>query len=229
MWASARRRAVLIGWVVALVGVFAVSGALGTNYANDFSLKGTESQKARDLLKRDFPAQAGDVDQIVLHTRGGKITDPAVRARVAPMLAKVERLPHVTGVVSPYAGGGGGKAISKDGTIAFATVTFDEHASGIPVPAIKKVMSVARSAGSDQLQVELGGQAIEQANQTPLGFSTAVGLIAAMIVLLLTFGSALAMGLRSSPPCWASAPPWASPASAPRSSPCPTSPRSWPR
>ena len=192
-WASERRRAVLIGWVVALVGVFAVSGALGTNYANDFSLKGTESQKARDLLKRDFPAQAGDVDQIVLHTRSGKITDPAVKARVAPMLAKVERLPHVTGVVSPYASGG--KQISKDGTIAFATVTFDEHASAIPVPAIKRVMTAARSAGSEQVQVELGGQAIEQANQTPLGFSTAVGLIAAMIVLLLTFGSALAMGL----------------------------------
>ena len=56
-------------------------------------------------------------------------------------------------------------------------------------------MSVAQDAGSEQLQVELGGQAIEQANQTPLGFSTGVGLIAAMIVLLLTFGSALAMGL----------------------------------
>ena len=130
---ASRRRAVLIGWVVALVGVFAVSGAVGTNYANDFSLKGTESQKARDLLKRDFPAQAGDVDQIVLHTRTGKITDPAVKARVAPMLASVERLPHVTGVVSPYASGGG-KAISKDGTIAFATVTFDEHASALPSP-----------------------------------------------------------------------------------------------
>jgi putative drug exporter of the RND superfamily len=192
-WAADRRRAVIIGWVVALIGVFAVSGALGTDYANDFSLKGTESQRARDLLKRDFPAQAGDVDQIVVHTRGGKVTDPAVKQKVAPMLAKVERLPHVTGVVGPY--DSGGQQISKDGTIAFATVTFDEHASALPVPAVKKVMSVAQSAGSEQVQVELGGQAIEQANQTPLGFSTAVGLIAAMIVLLLTFGSLVAMGL----------------------------------
>ncbi|MDX6664492.1 MAG: putative drug exporter of the superfamily [Solirubrobacteraceae bacterium] len=193
-WASRRRRVVLVGWVVALVGAIAGSGAVGTNYANDFSLKGTESQRAVDLLKRDFPAQAGDIDQIVLHARAGKITDAAARARVAPMLASVARLPHVTGVASPYSTGSS-RAVSPDGTIAFATVTFDQRANTLPKPAIKKVMSVARAAGSSRLQVELGGQAIEQANQTPLGFSTAVGLIAAMVVLLLTFGSALAMGL----------------------------------
>ena len=96
------RRLVLIGWVVVVIGALAISSAVGTRYATNFSLPGTESQRTTDLLKRDFPAQAGDTDQIVLAAKQGKVTDPAVRARIAPMLAQVERLPHVTGVVSPY-------------------------------------------------------------------------------------------------------------------------------
>src|SRR4051794_23396595 len=97
----AHRRAVLLGWVVVVVGVLFVSSTVGTRYASNFSLPGTDSQRAVDLLKRDFPAQAGDSDQIVLHARTGQVTDPAVRARVRPMLARVSHMPHVTGVVSP--------------------------------------------------------------------------------------------------------------------------------
>ena len=52
------------------------SSAIGTNYGNSFSLNGTDSQRAVDLLKRDFPAQSGDSDQIVLHARSGSVTAP---------------------------------------------------------------------------------------------------------------------------------------------------------
>ena len=80
------RRRALVAWVALLVVVLGVSGAVGTRQANQFSLKGTESQRAQDLLKAEFPAQSGDVDQIVFHARHGRITDPAVRARIAPAL-----------------------------------------------------------------------------------------------------------------------------------------------
>jgi putative drug exporter of the RND superfamily len=193
-WVVTHRRTVVIGWLLLLIGALGVSGAVGTRYANNFSLPGTESQRAADLLARDFPAQAGDSDQIVLAARQGTVTDAAVRSRVEPVLAAVARLPHVTGVVSPYTPKGA-QAVSPGGKVAFATVTFDEKANVLPASATERVIRVAKSAGSSQLQVALGGQAIEQVQKPSLGAATLVGLLAAMIVLFVTFGSLIGMGL----------------------------------
>src|SRR5438046_2582541 len=100
-WTTLHRRTTVVAWIVVLVAALGLSAAVGSHYSNENSLKGTQSQRATDRLKRDFPAQAGDSDQIVLHVRDGRVTDSAVQARVKPVLAKVARLPHVTGVVSP--------------------------------------------------------------------------------------------------------------------------------
>jgi RND superfamily putative drug exporter len=177
-----------------LVLALGISSAVGSAYSNNESLKGTESQRAADLLARDFRTQAGDVDEIVLHVRGGSVTAPSVRARVAPMLAAVAHLPHVTGVISPYTASGAGE-VSRDGRTAFATVSFDERANALPKNAIQRVITTAEAAHSPGLEVALGGQAIEQAQGVSLGFATGVGLIAALVVLLITFGSLLAAGL----------------------------------
>jgi len=193
-WATQHKRTVVLGWVAVLVVSTGISSAVGTSYTTNFSLGGTESQRATDLLKRDFPAQAGDEDAIVLHARQGKVTDAAIRDRVEPVLAKVAKLPHVTGVRSPYERSGAA-AVSRDKTIAFATVTFDQRANALEKADIKRVISTAETARSDRLQVELGGQAIQQAQEVSLGFATVIGLIAAIIVLVLTFGSFIAMGL----------------------------------
>ncbi len=175
------------------VGVLAASQAVGKRNANNFSLPNTDSQRAIDLLQSRFPAQAGDADQIVFRTRQGKLNDASARAVIAPLLGRIARLPHVAGVVSPY--DAGAKAISKAGTIGFATVEFDQRANELPKAAIDRVINAAEGVRSPALQVELGGQAIKQAQQTSLGFATGVGLAAAVVVLLLSFGSLLAMGL----------------------------------
>jgi putative drug exporter of the RND superfamily len=74
-------------------------------------------------------------------------------------------------------------------------VTFDERANALPKAAVDRVIATARSASSARLQVELGGQAIEQAQQASLGFATVVGIAAAIVILLISFGSFAAMGL----------------------------------
>jgi RND superfamily putative drug exporter len=192
-WTIAHRRIVVVGWIVLAVGVLGVSQAVGKRNANNFSLPNTDSQRAVDLMQSKFPAQAGDSDQIVFRTRTGKLTDASARAAIKPMLVRVARLPHVAGVVSPY--DPGADAISKAGTIGFATVEFDQKANLLPKAAIDRVINTAEAVRSPALQVELGGQAIKQAQQTSLGFATGVGLVAAVVVLLLSFGSLLAMGL----------------------------------
>jgi putative drug exporter of the RND superfamily len=193
-WCVEHWRRTLVAWIVGLVAVGALSSAVGTRVATDFSLGGTESQRAQDVLDRDFPSQAGDVDQIVFHTRRGVMTDPGVRSRVAPVLARIARLPHVASVTSPY-GRGGAEAISRDGRTAFATVRFDEQAADLTMAAVDRVISTADAARSPGLQVELGGAAIEQSRTTSLGAATAIGLAAAIVVLLLAFGSVIAAGL----------------------------------
>src|SRR5215207_4717322 len=193
-WCATHRRRTVVAGIAVLVVVGAVSSAVGARTSTDFALPGTESQRAQDLLQRNFPARAGDVDQIVIHARQGAVSDPGVRARVAPVLARIARLPHVAAVASPYRPGGG-QAISRDGRIAFATVTFDEQAQNLPKAAIQRVMSTAREAAAPGVQVELGGPAIEEAATTSLGAATAIGLAASIVVLLLAFGSVVAAGL----------------------------------
>ena len=192
-WTIAHRRFVVTAWVVLAVGVLAVSQTIGKRNANNFSLPNTGSQHAIDLLQSHFPAKAGDVDQIVFRDRTGKLGDHSVRAVIVPLLERIARLPHVTGVASPYAEGA--DAISRDGRIGFASVEFDQRANELPKSAIKRVIASAEAARSPALQVELGGEAIKQVQQPSLGFATGVGLIAAVVVLLLSFGSLLAMGL----------------------------------
>jgi RND superfamily putative drug exporter len=194
-WTIAHRRFVVLAWIATLVGAIAVSSWAGTQYTTNFSLPNSDSQRAVDLLEERFPAQAGDSDQIVFRSRTGRVTDASVRKAVEPMLARVAELPHVTDVVSPYEASGAGRAISQDATIAFATVTFDQRANELPVTAIERVVDTAQDVRSADLQVELGGPATQQTQEPSVGSATVIGLAAAVIVLLLSFGSVIAMGL----------------------------------
>jgi putative drug exporter of the RND superfamily len=192
-WTIAHRRIVVVAWVILAFGLLAFSQAVGKRNANNFSLPNTDSQRAVDLLQSRFPTQAGDADQIVFRTRTGKLDDASARAVIVPLLGRISRLPHIAGVVSPYEAGA--SAVSSAGTIGFATVEFDQRANELPKAAIDRVINAAEAVRSPTLQVELGGQAIKQAQQSSLGFATGVGLLAAVVVLLLSFGSLLAMGL----------------------------------
>ncbi len=194
-WSTTHRKYVLLGWIVLLVGVNAFAQSAGTEYSNNFTLPNSDAQRAADLLQRSFPAQAGDRDTIVYRVASGSVLDPAIRERMSATFAEVAKLPHVTAVISPYAGAASGRSISADGKIAFATVVFDEKANLLPVGAVERVVNVARAAAQPGLQVEMGGQAIEATEKTGFGLSTAVGLLAAIVVLLLTFGSLTAMGM----------------------------------
>jgi putative drug exporter of the RND superfamily len=197
-WSTTHRKYVALGWIVLLVAVNAFAQSAGTEYSNNFTLPNSDAQRAADLLQRSFPSQAGDRDTIVYKVSSGTVSDPAVRARMEAMFAQVKRLPHVTEVISPYAGRTAGKSISANRRIAFATVVFNEKANLLPKSAPERVVKVAQAAargGRDPIQVALGGQAIEATEQAGFGLSAVIGLVAAVVVLLMTFGSLIAMGL----------------------------------
>jgi RND superfamily putative drug exporter len=194
-WSTTHRLYIAIGWVLLLIVVNTLAQSAGTTYSNNFTLPNSDAQRASDLLAHSFPAQAGDRDTIVFKVQHGTVREPAVRNRMSALFATVSGLPHVSGVISPYAPSQAGKAISGNGRIAFATVVFDQKANTLPKSAAKNVVAAAKAARAPRLQIELGGQAIEQTQQEGFGLTTAIGLLAAMVVLLITFGSLVAMGL----------------------------------
>ena len=191
-WSYRHRWVVVVSWVVALVGLAGLGTVIGTSYSTDFSLPGTDSQRAVDLLEREFPAQSGETDTIVFSVPSGSVRDADVRAQIEPMLSDVAASANVAGVGSPYAAAGATQ-VSDDARVAFATVTFDASGPEIPTESVEAVVDTAHAVETDALQVNLGGQAIGQTEQASLSTSELVGVVGAAIVLFVAFGSLLAM------------------------------------
>jgi len=191
-----RRRRVLVAWLLLVVVVTGVSKLGGGKDATNFSLPGTESQRAFDLLKADFPSQSGDTADIVFAATGPLgVRAPAVESRMAAAFAAAKAAsPHVISVTSPFSAAGA-RQISKDGTVAFAPVQFDvrfNNLSSSTPSAIKNAVDAAARPGP-ALQVDFAGQLFT--TRTPPGDSEVVGVLAAVVILLVAFGSVLAMGL----------------------------------
>jgi putative drug exporter of the RND superfamily len=193
-WCTGHRKTVIIGWIVTLIGVGMLAGSVGSDFSEEFKLPSSDSQEAFDLLEERFPAQSGDTATIVFKAPGG-VESPAVKGRMEGVFADVAKLPHVSEVASPYAGDGAA-AISRDGEIAYATAQFDVTTEKLEKEDIKRLISTSQAAAGNGLQVELGGQPIEEVrSEEEADISGFVGLLAAIVILLLTFGSVVAMGL----------------------------------
>lgn len=186
-----RRRLALVLWLVVMAGVWAAATTAGDDYREDFSLPGTQSQAAADLLAEHGAARAGDTVQIVLQDQGG-LKDPAVQDRVGRMLAEVAGQPHVESVRSLYEDAA---AIAPDGTVGYATVTLDVPSKEMPKEDSQKILDTARKAAGDGLQVELGGEAARLLGKGAGGAAEGAGILAALVILVFMFGTVIAAGL----------------------------------
>jgi RND superfamily putative drug exporter len=193
-WCYRHRIVVLVAWLAVLATVIGVDRAVGNAYTNSFTLPGTESSKALNLMTAAMPKQSGDSDSLVWHVASGTVTDPAVRSRMIALMQLVAHSPSVAGVTSPYTLRGAAQ-ISRDGRTAYATVLFTKLAPEIPRPDIVKVVDLVKAANQRGLEVAIGGQAIEQASYGPPSYSVAIGLVAAAFIILIAFGSLAGMAL----------------------------------
>jgi RND superfamily putative drug exporter len=195
-----RRRLVLAVWAVLFLGLGAAQGALGAAYRTDFSLPDTESKRGLDLLSEAFPGAGGGgfEGQIVVRT-AGSVTDPAVASALRPLFDAVAAAYPGIRVVSPFQPEGQAQVAAQGpqaGRIAYARVEFpaviDRGQFTTITSAIKPALEAARTALGTQGQVELGGEAF--AEFAPPS-SEIFGIVFAMVILLVAFGSVLAMGL----------------------------------
>ncbi|HEY2261150.1 MAG TPA: hypothetical protein VGI96_00835, partial [Streptosporangiaceae bacterium] len=167
-------------WLLALVAFAGVSKSAGNSFNTVLSLSDTDSAAAATLLTDNFPAAAGEGDQIVFQTqRGTTIRSVPVRAAVSAALAKAAAVPGVESVAGPY-GPGGAAQISRSGTVAFARVTWNRQAAQITASDAKKLISAAETADGANVHVSLGGTAITNSERAGLGRSLGVGIAAAL-------------------------------------------------
>jgi RND superfamily putative drug exporter len=185
------RRLVLLGWILAMVVLSVASSQAGSAWSQSFRLSGTDSQAATDLLQSRFPSQAGSSADIVFKAPAG-ITDASVKPRLEALFAAVAKVPQVAEVSSPFAAGGG-RQISADGTVGYATVNLKVEGQSITTATRDQITKLVASAGGNGLQVEGGGDLFT--TRGALGNTELIGLVAAVIILLIAFGSLLAMGL----------------------------------
>ncbi|NUK52076.1 MMPL family transporter [Streptomyces lunaelactis] len=181
----------LILWVVVLVGITGASVAAGNAYHNDFSLPGTDSQQAQSVLEKHGSAQADAAVQIVVRATDG-IRDGAVEGRVGTMLEKVAGLPSVTDVRSPYEDAA---AVSKDGTVGYATVTLDGEAQNVPKEDVRKIIDTAASIEGEGVEAAVGGDAARGAEEAEGGAAEGAGILGALVILVFLFGSLVAASL----------------------------------
>jgi RND superfamily putative drug exporter len=185
-----RRGRVLVAWAVALAAAFGLSAAFGGEFSTGTSAPGSDSEHAQRLLSERFPAQSGDTVKVVV--RADDVTTAVVQGRVNALLGELRRMPHVRSVENPYAGKG---SVTPDGRMLIARVYLDvSNANDIPVEDTKRMLAAAETARRDDVQVALGGRAVQlaEANQPA---AELIGLLAAAVILLLVFGSVVAAGL----------------------------------
>ncbi|MZD06252.1 MMPL family transporter [Streptomyces sp. SID5785] len=190
-FAQRHRWTALVLWIVVLLGVWTGASAVSDAYHDDFSLPGTETQQALETMEQHGSAEAGDSLQIVLHDRQG-LDDAGTRRAVTAMLGKVGDLPQVAQVRSPYEDQ---QAVSRDGTVGYATVVLHGKSEDMAKEDTQKIYDTARGARTDALDVELGGDAARKLAEAEGGAAEGIGMLVALVVLGLMFGTVIAAGL----------------------------------
>jgi putative drug exporter of the RND superfamily len=186
--ASARRPWVTIGaWAVAAAIVMGLAGTAGGTFADDLVAPGSRSEEAMQLLQERFPEAAGGSAMAVFAAPEGERLEhhrPSIDAAVA----RIAEVQHVATVADPFTAG----TVSADGRIGFATIAFDRRSTELgpgPLAAIADALEPARQA---DVAAELGGDAAFINAETETSGAEAAGLLAALIVLVIGFGTIVA-------------------------------------
>ncbi len=184
-WSYDRRRLVVALWVLVVAVAVTLAGIAGGDNEIDYNVPGSDSARAVGLLEDRFPEVAGGTVSLV-YTSAGDVTGSHVDAIVHRMETAIAEVDHVVGVER--------RPVAPDRSAGMLQIHFDEADQEVPAGAVAEVIDVARRAEGDGLQVELGGYPVQQLEQSEAS-SESVGLVAAVAILLVAFGSVLAAGL----------------------------------
>ena len=191
-WCVRHRRLVVLFWLIALVLSSFVAKSVGSAFSDNFNFPHTQSFDAINLLKSVAPAQSGDTEQVVFGTHGdARLTDPEIGQRINTMVDDLKKLPHVSVVTSPYDAAGNlvnTTNVNADHTVGWLQVNLNTLPNNVSTAESKKFVDIVTSASTHNLTVADTGPLAENANNQSFS-STLIGVLLALVVLLLIFGS----------------------------------------
>ena len=174
-------------WVVVLGAVFALAGSGGGGFIDAFSAKGSQSERALRLLEDKFPEATQAPALVVFAVDDGETLQDQQQA-VDAVLADVAGADHVVAVADPFASG----TISEDGRIGYATITFDETPAELGKGSFVPLTELVDASNTADLRVELGGDAVFLNAPDETSPLEGVGILIALLVLLVAFGTVVA-------------------------------------
>ncbi|KUF18081.1 MMPL family transporter [Streptomyces silvensis] len=187
-----RRRLVLVLWIAVLAAVGLGAASVSSSTTDSFSIPGTQSQQATDLLKKEFPQASADAAtaQVVFKAADGqKLTSGAAKSEIESLVSGLGTAHQVARVADPYDEG----AVSRDGTVAYAQVTYKVAQVDVTDRARDDLADIAAKGERAGLDVSLRGPAV--AEETHQSASELIGILVAAVVMVITFGSLVAAGL----------------------------------
>lgn len=193
-WCYHHRWKTLAFWVVGIIALAFAANILKDDYTEQFTLPGSESQRAFDFLEKEFPEQSGDQIQVVFEADAG-INSAAARLIIEGYLNEVSDAPDVESIQSPY-GENGENFIASDGTIGYATIQMSLPSTELDRNETLELVDRAQKINdeSEGVTIELGGFPVVDAEFSDES-QEFIGVIAAIIILLIAFGSVIAAGL----------------------------------
>ncbi len=172
-------------WLVVVAITAGLAGVAGGTPKDDWNVPGTAAQEGTDLLRAEFPSASGAVDRVVVHDREG---DPVDAAQIAGLSERLADLPHVLEVFPPRPSADGATVLIE---VRYDVPVTDEDIFGDLSP-LEEAAEPTVAAG---LQVAFGGEVPDSASLAPGGTGEVAGVVVALLLLVLTFGSVVAAGL----------------------------------
>jgi putative drug exporter of the RND superfamily len=177
-----RRGRVVLAWIATLAAVIVVVPRVAGDFSSNFSFPGTESQQAADLVEAHFPRSSGETVNVVWEAPAGA---RSAQPRVDRFLAEAGRVKDIGAPSRPR--------YSRDGTIGLVQLELERRAIEVDVDSGKRLIDLAEENSGDGVRIELGGNLIQNAQEGAP--PELIGLLGGAIVLLIAFGSVVAVGL----------------------------------
>ncbi len=188
------RFAVLAVWVAILAATVVGGGVVGLASSDDLTLPGTDATEATDILNDYLPKQAYGTNPVVLQATSGKLTDSANSKAVKDTVDSLGKNQYVQDAVSPLSEDGAGQ-LSKDETIGYISVTLTLSSSDLDEDEANEIIAATDPATNAGLTVAVGGYLGQEVSTPSTHSSEAIGILAAIVILLFTFGTVSAMAV----------------------------------
>ncbi|HKO37245.1 MAG TPA: MMPL family transporter [Solirubrobacterales bacterium] len=185
---------VIAVWVVLAFALLAIASAAGSKTSENLTLPGTDSTRATELLEDNLPEQAYGSNPLVFETPKGQLTQSRYANAVEETAKRLNELGEVNSAVSPLSPQGAA-FLSKDGSIGYIPVVLNVGPGEIDEAQAQRILDAAKPARAAGLETSVGSYVGQQLSKPETETSEAIGLAAAVVILLFAFGTATAMML----------------------------------